>query len=356
MPEEKDTSSVRALIPSVTKLATHLGITPNAIYRWIKVDRIPPEYIYAVSRFYDVDMPFHLGASDKKNVAAPRVKPRDTLPVCMEVQRGTLTEDEAAAKLGIHVQAVTLILKYWGEQLELLYKTLCEVDDKTISLDQAALILGVTKFTVHALRNKYGFKPTPKVKVEKVQPKKALRPKIRQMALSAIAGRSKLKDTEDVVWRTVHRKITELSPEYPLTKLSHWPKSFREAYAEEIDKELPKTMVKLVKYAETSQIPLKKSLKYPKIPSNWRTADVKRMMVHILLGEETVDSIAASRSADPAILEQLFTSDLRPVDLTWDEARRLPVSGQLALAEFLINMDDASKTPRMKVLEKIHGE
>lgn len=352
-----DVTSVRTLIKSVTKLVEYLDgeVTPNAVYRWIKVNRIPGKYMLRIAQFYDIHVPIHLAESDKKNDTRIVTKPRETLPVCLQVQNGSLSVTEAAEQLGLHPQAVNLILKNWGAQLQLLYDTLVRLENKEMSLDQAALALGVTKYNVHALRKKYGFAPQPRPKAPE-RPIVKRRKVAEEVALACIAGKMTLSEVEnhcDLSWRTIHRTISKLSPDYTMIDLTHWPKALREAYSQEIRQECPKISAKLWKWVENNGVSLKKQVKYPKIPSNWRTANARRMMVHVLLGDETVDSIAASRSADPFILESIFNSDLRPLDLTWGEVVKAPMLTQIGLAEVLIAIDDQSKTPRMRAIERI---
>lgn len=357
MPKQNkaDTSSVRALITSVTALATHLDLTPNAIYRWIKVNRIPGKYLLRVAAFYDIDVPLHLATSDVKNEGKPNYKPRETLPLCLEVQNGNLDLYEAAERLNIHPRAIQLILTNWGDQLQLLYDVLKQLDAKEMSLDQAAAALNVTKFNVHALRKKYGFRPEPR---PKAPPRGIIgrRQTSRQIALACIAGKLNLNEVEkecELSWRTIHRAIAKLSPEATLIELTHWPKTFREAYSLEIAENLPQISKKLYKFAEISRISMKKLPKYPSPPANWRAAGVKKMMMHVLLGDETIESLAAKRGADPHILESLFTSDLRVVGLTWPEVAGARMQTQVALAELLLALEDANKTPRLKMIERL---
>ena len=350
-----DTTTVRSLVTSVTDLATHLGKTPNAIYRWIALNRIPASSLIKVAQFYDTDIPLHLAQSDKKSEAKINHKPRETLPVCLKVQKGEIQMAEAVHVLGLTERAIKLILTNWGEHLETLYQTLVQLDNKEISLDQAALNLNVTKYTIHALRKKYGYKPAPRA-ARQERPIVKRRQTTRQAALECIAGKRTLADIEkdgNVSWRTVHRQITKLSPDLGMIDLTHWPKAFRQAYAVEIDRNLPKTSKNLWNFAKTRGVQLKKWPKYPDFPKDSRKASMKRLMAHILLGDKTIEEVAQDRGADPGVLSNLFTSDLRPLGLTWAEVADMPMEGQMAVAELLLAVDDQGKTPRSKLLEKL---
>ena len=353
-----DTTTVRSLVTSVTDLSRHLDLTPNAIYRWIAVDRIPGKYLLKVAKFYDVDVPMHLAQSVKKNPSKVNIKPKNTITTCLRVQRGELTIEAAAEELGVHQKVVQLVIANWGDGLQTLHTTLLALEKKTISLDEAAKTLGVSKFNVHALRRKYGFQPKRKPKAPP-KPIVERRKTAKAMALDAIAGRITLADVEskcDLSWRTIHRAICSLSPDYSLIELTHWPKSLREAYSSEIAHNVPKISVNLWKYVQLSGIPFKKWPKYPENPHNWRAIPTRRMMIHVLLGSETLVSAAERRGADPKILESLFTSDLRPLNLTWPQVAGMPVLTQIAVAELLLALEDASKTPRTKMIEKLAEE
>lgn len=355
---EKDATTVRSLVTNVTDLARHLEMSPNGIYRWIKLNRIPASKLLKVAGYYDIDVPFHLGYSEKTGAKPLKHKPRDTLPICIRVQAGEMSIEEAARRLGLHERAIKLILTNWGDDLPKLYQTLQDLDQKLISLDQAAANLGVSKYNVHALRQKYGFRPPPRSKA-KERPIVQRRQTAKAVALDCIAGKISLNDVEKVCslsWRTIHRKIAEISPDWSLISLTHWPKSFRQAYAVEIERNLPKMSEKLWKFAETSDISLKKWPKYPETPQKWREIPLKRMMIHILLGDETLETVAQQRGADPSILQQLFTGDLRMIGLTWEQVTNAPLESQIALAELLIAIEDNAKTPRQRMLERLKKE
>lgn len=340
-----DVTSVRSLVTSVTALANHLALSNNAIYRWIEVNRIPGRHIVKVAAFYDVEIPVHLSQSDKKNVNKVNEKPAETLPTVLRVFRKEIGVDEAAAILGLHPRAVQLILTHWGDQFPLLYKTLTELVEERITVGDAATILGVTKYNVHALRRKYGLRPGPKAKAPP-RPIVARKKVANEVALACIEGKLTLEKAQErsgQSWRTIHRAIANLSPNYTLIQLTHWPKSFRRAYSEEIERELPRIVPELHDFAQKQGLFLKKWPKYPEKVSDWRSASAKRMLIAVLSGEETLESIAAKRRAEPEILAGIFTSDLRAIGLTYTGVLERPVSFQIAVAELLIAMLDRKR-------------
>lgn len=338
---------VRNLIPSVTALANHLGISTNAIYGWIKVNRIPAKHLIRVAQFYDIDVPLHLAQSTIKHDNAAKLKPAETLPVLVEVFNGRMSPQDAADILGCHIQSVNIPLIHWGERFPLMVDTLTRLVNGEIVVGEAAEILGTTKFNVHGLRRKYGLRPERvKAKPKPVAGIHARKKKTRAAALACIEGKLNLEQAQTVTglsWRTVHRAISDLSPDHSLIELTHWPKALRKAYSDEIDRDLPKIAPNLWKFAENHGILWKKTTKYPETPENWRSVTTKRMLIGVLLGEADLEVIAASRGADPKILESLFTSDLRPLDLTFGEVMNRPLSFQVAVAELILAIENPKR-------------
>ena len=67
---------------------------------------------------------------------------------------------------------------------------------------------------------------------------------------------------------------------------------------------------------------------------------LKRMLVGVLLGEVTLVEVAAAKGGDPTVIAGLFTGDLRPLDLTYEEAASLSITHQVALCEILLAVLD----------------
>lgn len=341
-PEEPDLTSVRALIPSVTPLARHLKLTNNAIYRWIRVNRIPGAHIVKVANYYDVELRdlLPLTGSDKSNELTYRLKPKRTLGVLMEVFRGIKTLDEAVAETGQSEISLKLVLVHWGDELPTLFTTLEQLDERRISLDEAAARLKVAKYTLHGIRRKYGYAPGP---VRRTRPlptigrRKELNMKV---ALMCIAGHSTVaaaSQTYGMSERTLFRAVEKLS-QIKMMELSAWPTSFREALTAEIEHKLPNYSLKWLEFAENSRLYTDKYVKYPETPEKWRDLPLKRLLVGVLLGEGRLEDIAASRGADPGILRTLFTGDLRPLGVTFEQLMELPMEHQIAAAELFIAM------------------
>ena len=335
-----DLTSVTTLTKTPTKLARTLKLTPAAIYRWRKVNRIPGSHIIQVANFYNVEVLdlLPLTGSDKSTDPNIILKPRDTIPTLLNVQKGVITLDDASKMLNLPVKSLKLILTNWGDQLETLYDTLTRLELGVMSLDQAAAALNIKKYTLHGIRRKYGFAPGA---LKRTRPVPTL-PKRKQAALEGaldvLAGKASAKDKADelgVSARTIFRKIEEISP-LKIQDLAAFPDTFKRAYAEEIDKKLPFYAEKWMKIAENSKLFIRKSTKYPETPQTWRDAPLVRMLVGILLGEAPSNEIAASRGADPAILTGLFNSHLRAYDPTWLEVSAMGFNHQVALAELLL--------------------
>ena len=343
-----DLTSVTTLTKNPTKLARELKLTPAAIYRWRKVNRIPGSHIIKVANFYNVEVLDLLPLTGSDKSADPKVilKPRDTIPTLLNVQKGIITPDDASKMLKLPIKSLKLILTNWGDRLETLYDTLTRLELGVVSLDQGAAALGIAKYTLHGIRRKYGFAPGA---IKRTRPEPTL-PKRKaaayEAALDVLAGKASAKDKADelgISSRTIFRKIEEISP-LKIQDLAAFPDTFKRAYAEEIDKKLPFYAEKWMKIAESSRLFIRKSTKYPETPQSWRDAQLVRMLVGVLLGEAPLNEIAASRGVDPAILAGLFNSHLRAYDLTWSEVSAMGFNHQVALAELLLwTMDGKRK-------------
>lgn len=335
-----DLTSVRTLITSVTVAAKAFKLTTNAIYRWIRVNRIPGKYVIHVAKLYDVEVRdlLPLTGSDKANNPKVVLKPKKTLEVLQEVYVGAKTLDDAAAELKLTKKSLHLIMFHWGDQLPTLYSTLKQLDEKRISLDEACVRLGVTKYTLHGIRKKYGFAPGRLKRtrpVPKLRAQQALR---REKVIEVIAGTLSAQQAAtdlDASYRSMFRYIEDTT-HHKLNDLSHWPATFRRALAEEIDKKLPNYAEKWLEFVKNQRLVLQKHTKYPKTPQNWAKEPLKRLLVAVLLDEATVEALAAARGGDPAILEGLFSGDLQPLGVSFSALRDLSIHHQMAVVDVLL--------------------
>ena len=163
------------------------------------------------------------------------------------------------------------------------------------------------------------------------------------MALEVIAGKTTAielaKEPGAPSYRSIFRYVEKIS-HLKLNDLAHWPDIFREAYALEIEHESKKYAEKWVKFAEEQRLILRKSAKYPKTPENWAEVPLKRLLVGVLLGEVSLQEVADAKGGDAEVFADLFTSDLRPLGLTFEEATGLPITHQGAPAEVLLAVLD----------------
>lgn len=346
-PKAPDLTTVRTVVTSATALARHLKLTPNAVYRWINVNRIPGNYIVKVANFYDVEIRdlLPLTGSDKNNEVRLSLKPRTTLETLMRVFRGEITLAEAVTITGQSKISLKLILTHWGDELPTLYTTLEQLDQKRIDLDEACRRLNVAKYTMHGIRRKYGYSPGP---VKRVKPQPTLparKSKSREIAIACIAGKITVHDAayeNKLSERTIFRAVERIS-HLKMMDLALWPVVYREAYAAEIEHNLPKFAEKWLQFGRDKRLFVDKSPKYQKTPENWRLVPLKRMLAGYLLGEAALEEIAASNGADPEILAQLFTGDLRSIDLTFEQVQEMSLKHQFALADLLLAMLDRKR-------------
>ena len=339
-----DLTSVRTLITSVTKLAKELECSVYAIYQWIKLNRLPGKRIVKIANYYNVELPelLHLTGSDASRTTRALTKPKNTLATLIEVYRGAKTLEDACSELGIPLISGRLIMTHWGEELPTLFTTLTQLDEKRISLETAMQRLGVTKYTLHGIRSKYGFAPG---RVKRTRPVSQIKDRTEaqdRAALRVIAGLMTTKEAmaaTESSYRSIFRFVERLT-DVGLNDLASWPLSFRAAFAVEIEKKTQSYVQKWLKFATEQRLFLKKSTKYLKTPTSWKSLPLKRLLVGVLIGESTISEVAASRGADEGILRGLFTSDLRVLDLSFDEVEAMSIQHQTALAELLLSVMD----------------
>ncbi len=345
--EKPDLTSVRTLVRSVSALARHLKMTPNSIYRWIAVNRIPGAHIVRVANFYDVEIPelLPLTGSDENNEITVKLKPRSVLKTLMDVFQGTITIEQAMDITGSSKISLTLILTHWVDELPTLYTTLEQLDQKRIDLGEACRRLGVTKYTLHGIRRKYGYAPGALTRTRPVPTLPARRSRSKETALRCIAGKTTVKEAareSNISERTLFRAIEGLTT-HKLNELSAWPTVFREALVGEIEGNIQPTVAEWLEFANSQRLFVNRPPKYPPTPSDWRNLPLKRLLVGVLLGEETLDEVAASRGADPEILRTLFTGDLKPLGITLEQVEYLPLTHQIALAELILALMDRKR-------------
>ena len=342
-----DLTSVRSLVTSVTKLARHLKLTNNAVYRWINVNRIPGAHVIRVANFYDVELYdlLSLTGSDNANEVTVSLKPRSVLKALMEVFCGRMTLDQAVAETGQSLISLKLILVHWGDELPTLYTTLEQLDQGRISLEDGMRRLKVTKYTLHGIRRKYGYAPGP---VKRTRPFPTIGPRKklnREVALRCIAGKISVHDAaleHGISERTLFRTIETISP-LKMMDLVAWPDAFREALAAEIEQKLPFFSQKWLGFAVNARFYMQKKPNYPETPISWRNLPIRRLLVGTLLGEGSPDDIAASRGADPVVLAGIFTGELRAIGTSFEEVVSLPMIHQVAMAELLIASMDRKR-------------
>lgn len=347
METKPDLTSVRTLVKSVSALARHLKMTTNSIYRWIAVNRIPGAHIIRVASFYDVEVAqlLPLTGSDENNEITLKLKPRSVLKTLMDVFQGTITIEQAMDITSSSKISLTLILTHWGDELPALYTTLEQLDQKRIDLEEACRRLGVTKNTLHGIRRKYGYAPGALTSTKPESTLPARRSRSREAALRCIAGKITVKDAArelNISERTLFRAIDDLS-KHKLNELNAWPRVFREALVEEIESEAQPTVSKWLEFANSHRLFVNRTKEYSFTPTDWRNLPLKKLLAGTLLGKSTLDKVAHSRGATPRVLRTLFTGNLRPLGVTFEQVERLPLTHQLALAELILALMDRKR-------------
>lgn len=355
-----DLTTVRSLVKSVTPLARHLGVTNNAVYRYIRMNKIPGSKVIQIANFYDLELAdlLPLTQSDIKSPSTrAKEKPRDTLPTLIQVLDETLTREEAAAKIGIHPNSVSSILAQWGDELRTLHMILEEVEQGHLTIVQAAERLGIGRVSMNSLRIKYGYRPEKTSTPKPERPIVGRRKEVRATALAAIAGKITLtaKDAElPCSWRTIHRAIKAMSPNDGLVKLTHWPLSLRQAYATELasGETLPRSPF-LFDSAVKLGLLIDKTPKPPLKMTNFREMTARQLLIQVLYGYVTVPEVAELRGADPTILGEMFNREVMNFGVTWNWVSNASVAMQIAIADLLQMAENMTKTTRQKQMETL---
>ena len=346
-PEKPDLTSVRTLITSVSKLASHLGVSNSAIYRWIYVNRLPAGHVVRIANYYDVELRdlIPLTGSDVSNKIEVKIKPRSALKNLLEVYRGKMTLKEACEASGITEIAGKLVLTNWGDELPTLYTTLEQLSEGRIDIEEAMIRLNVSKYTLHGIRRKYGYAPGRRQRKPR-PPLKGLTEDVkREIAYQVIAGKITAAGASEKFGKSYATMIryAEQYGDISLRDLKRWPPSFREALATEVLAGSERVVGRWYDYAMNARLILKKQPKYPPMPKSWKRANMKRLLIAVLVGEATLDEIAEARGGDPTMIAHLFTGELRPLKLTYDRVSNLSLKHQIALAELLMAMADRKR-------------
>lgn len=336
--------SLRELITNVQTAARALGVSPNTVYNWIAVDRVPPRRLARLAEFLDKDFNelWHLIAPKDKKLPARAVvrKPRGTIETLLDVLKGTVSVEEAALCLGLSVKSVRMTLeRNPATRLIQIKRTLEQVQAGTLSVEEAATRLGVEVPSFHRLRAKFGYSPGRR-KASPTLPGRYTKLKVahRRLVLDVISGRKSAvaaaKDA-NLDLRTFHRHCkTTLQPR-SLNELSRWNKSFRMALAWEIDHNRRGVVEKWRTMAQEQGVTLvKPDVRLPKV-KNWKSPELKHLLAEVLSDGLDLVAVAAARGGSDTALRSLFDAQLRTFDTTFDAIMSLSVHHQAAMAEIL---------------------
>ena len=321
-----DEIKLRDLIPNVSAAARTLGLSTKTLFVWIKQNRVPPKRVIKLANALDREIHELLPFAERTVGEDRSVQktPEDLEVLNSHYMNGT-TPDTHSHRM---------VLKTWGDRWPLLYQTLHEMKDGELTTKQAAERLGVVQSSIPHLRKRYGIEMPKRKKAPPKQPKK--KDKNLDHALDVVAGRVTARDAAknaSASLRSLHRYITSLIDPRTLNELAHWSPSFRLAFALEVSRKSPKVVEKWRKLAQDRRLLLKKRTKMPEPVENWRETPMWRMAVALLTGEADLETIAAGRGGEPAVIDGLITNYLRDLGLS---CRGLSVHHQAAAAEVIM--------------------
>lgn len=319
-------NTLRDLVKNQAALARDVGVSVQTVRNWLDLNAIPPRRVIAVANALDVELTELLPFA-QKTYKPVRTKPK-TLDDLRAVLEGNYDPDDPSAQR---------IKGTWGDRIPLLYQTLTRLQNKEITVTEAAEILGITKGAVHNIRKRYGTAPGPIKGARRPEGRYKLGAKeARKLTLDVIAGRKSARsaaETARISLRTLHRHIEDVLRPLYLNEISHWSKNFRLALAYEIEKNLPKYSEMWRKWAEERHLLLKKAPSWPKSPANWREVSIRRVIIAILTGEHTVTDLGAMRGGGAHILVEHVERELRQMGVP---ALSLTIHHQAAAAEIIL--------------------
>lgn len=339
MRQPKSVLHARALEYGMANLAHDLNISGTTLNRWVNVDHVPASRIKALSETLDVPLHklMHLVETPVATPTTPtQAKPPGTLAVLLEVHRGTLSLEDAAERLQTAFLPLKKAYELNAHRLPLLYNTVEAYKAGRIKRGEAMAVLGVSAAQFHYLLRTYG--ETPRRTRKRQAPGKYIRnrPLYEKTALDVVAGRvnaRKAVEGTSLALRTLHRYVTLLIGPRTLSEMTHWPTSFRAAWALELDGKAPKVVPNLVSHLENHGFTLVKRVKQPKPTLDFRKTNVQTLLRVVLYGEKTVVEVAAARGGSATVMKNLFNGVLSTWGLRFSQVEALGATHQAAIAD-----------------------
>lgn len=349
---------LHALIKSkgVTAVAREMGVSQTTMYTWINRGYVPVGKITQFANVMNISMYDAISFAERKQKVATRPtlrKPKETLETLLEVKKGNLGIDEAAAELGLSEHALSVTYTRNEHRLELLHETLTAFYSGEITVQKASENLDVSIPEVYHLMRTYGLtKERQKATEKPVGRYTKAKPTYEKLALDAIVGRTNVKKAAEqyqVSQRTLHRYVVRLIEPFSLTEIAHWPRSFRQSLALERQGKGPEFIGKLLNFVREHHILLKKKVETPEEVFDWREATPVRMLVAVLYGEFSLREIAIMRKGSEQPIKDLMSAQLLRFGVTFNDVATFPVAYQTAIADLLI-----MKSSRERHMETLH--
>lgn len=324
----------------VTRLADRLRVSATTLYRWMKTNHVPASQVTALADALDIPMyeAMNLIANPDYSTTPTIQKPSGTLSTLLEVHRGNMTLEEAAQRLQTPFEPLKRSYELNADRLPLLHATIQAYKERRINRKEALKTLDLSPTQFHYLLRTYG-ETRERTKTDKSPGKYLqLRPIYEGMALDVVASRttaSAAAEKAGLSVRTLHRYITDLIKPRTLTEITHWPVSFRLAWALELQGRSPKIIENLVEYAQKHELVLEKRVRVTKQPENWRDASISTLLRVVLYGEKDLTQVAILRGGAEPVIKNLFNGVLKGVGLRFDQLMSMSTLHQHAVADLL---------------------
>jgi len=324
-------------------LADELGVSPSTLYRWLAENRVPIRHLTAFANAVEISiaqaMDFAAPSENRIETTPTVQKPEGTLDLLIDVKNGTLTLEDAAQALDLPINVLQKTLERNEDRLELLRATLTAYSKGELTRPEATQALKISKAQLHYLLRVYSIDP-PTANRPRKTPGRYTQNKItyEKLALDVIAGRVNAKKASEkygMALRTIHRYIKQLIEPRNLSEISHWPASFRLAWAYDLEKGRKSYIEHLVELAVSSGLVLQKRVRAPKPVENWRAVKASRLLQAVLYGEATLEEVAILRGGSEVALRNLFDGVLSGLGTRYNELMNMGVHHQIAVADML---------------------
>ncbi len=297
----------------VSKVAKRMKLSHQSVKAWVALERVPQRKVLKLAEVIDEHPLLIQSMVGPITYKARRGKKSPESPdIILAAYKGEPYE----LKPPMTSRVLRHILATYGDRVPLFVETMKKLMSKEISNHEAAEAPGISVAALYGVRNRYGL---PASAYREIKPELPLGPyKMNALkipgyikpVIEGVMSKTSAVQKYGVADRTFSRYLANALGGFTLKQLSHWPQSFRMAFAYEIDKNLPRLVPHWVKLVEKYGWNASKADEPLAPVDNWRLVTTKRMLLCVLNGELDVKELADLRGSEPVILHKLFDMEL----------------------------------------------